>query len=691
MFYCQLAVYNCKVKQYIEYISISNAYMLDMKKYITMALLAVLLSIPTLRAQSDSWYADKYSMFIHFGLYSHLGGVWEGEPVRQGYSEQIQSFAGIFSDWYAEEAYAFDPVNFDADEIAQLAKAGGMRSIVFTSKHHDGFCMFDTKTTKYSSVYMMPSHRDFVREISEACQRHGLKFGLYYSLIDWNYPHAFPISSHNADFVTPEHHEFSKAQVRELLTNYGEVSELWFDMGSLEPWQSKELYDLVKELQPDCMVSGRLGNDAYDFAVMPDNKLPESALHAPWQTAASMFNETWSYRSWQDRGKVEDKYAEKLRSLIEIVSHGGNYLLNIGPASDGSVVPFEAEVIRSIGKWLEQNGDAIYGTQQSPFRTTWEWGHVTVKDNIMYLLLTGTCPEDGMIRVLDREVNVTPDMFGKPDVEVIRLEYDRPVSSLVMNACVQAHETLSWRNAQPDYSYSCFDYYSNYRSTVGYGWDVQLQRPVASVELVYTAEEIGRKVRLEVGGVEVDVTLSGDHPSAVKTYVSVDSLRFGRMRGGVFDNPVSLGRVPQWDNMESWAVKVPSTGFANYLVDAEVSVEKASCVILDLLSGNGAEVIVDGKTMMKHLNPYRTVSRTEKVMVELSKGHHEIVLRSFNRFEEAAFAGISVSEDQRVYSMKIALPSQVGKGLVHVGLKPLDRPSPHTDSELHNVTLRLAK
>ena len=232
---------------------------------------AVLLSVSDLYASDhqsfERWQDDKFSMFIHFGLYSHLGGVWEGEPVRQGYSEQIQSFAGIFGDWYAETASEFNPVNFDARAIASLAKAAGMRSIVFTSKHHDGFCMFDTETTDYDSVEATPSGRDYVKEISDACKEAGIRFGLYFSLIDWHYPHAYPISSHNADFITPQHHELNKAQVRELLTNYGSVSELWFDMGSLTPEQSGELYELVKELQPDCLVSGRLGNDMYDFYV----------------------------------------------------------------------------------------------------------------------------------------------------------------------------------------------------------------------------------------------------------------------------------------------------------------------------------------------------------------------------------------------------------------------------------------
>ena len=146
------------------------------------------------------------------------------------------------------------------------------------------------------------------------------------------------MSPHNADFITEAHHAFSKAQLKELLTNYGKISELWFDMGANTPAQSKELYELVHQYQPDCMVSGRLGNDWYDFCVMADNDYPDKTLHAPWQSAASMFDETWGYRAWQDRGCIENKVREKTRSLINVVSRGGNYLLNIGPKGNGAVV-----------------------------------------------------------------------------------------------------------------------------------------------------------------------------------------------------------------------------------------------------------------------------------------------------------------------------------------------------------------
>ena len=672
-----------------------------MKKYLTIALMLIL-SVASSWAQDNEWQSDKYSMFIHFGLYSHLGGVWDGEPVRQGYSEQIQSFAGIFSDWYGEEAAVFDPVKFDADEVARLAKDGGMRSIVFTSKHHDGFCMFDTKTTTYSSVVKMPSHRDYVMEMSEACARHGLRFGLYYSLIDWNYPHAYPISSHNADFVTPEHHEFSKAQVRELLTNYGPVSELWFDMGSLEPWQSRELYDLVKELQPDCMVSGRLGNDVYDFAVMADNKLPESALHAPWQSAASMFPETWSYRSWQKRGSVDDKVAEKLRSLIKVVSHGGNYLLNIGPASDGSIVPFERDVLLKIGSWLEENGEAIYGTQPSPFREEFAWGDVTMKGDDLYLLLTGTYPKEGYIELkfdkIGCRIPVDRKMFADPaDVHVIKTDVKGELRRDVSRT--SAEETLSWKNATPDYSYSCFDYYSNYRSTVAYNWLVVGRDDIEGLHLRYAMSDAGKTVNVQVGEKDYEVTLGMENMAELDAKVEVVSSSFGRMRGGTFDRPVSLAGV-RWEELETPEIQCEAGPFSNYLMKVVLKASKPCRVHLCTITGNGMELLVndtvtgDYVTMMKHLNPYRATAFSESVILDLEEGENEIVLRSYNRFESQLVMCLAIHNQQQEYTQTLMLedpvPMSASRGLM-IRISNAGNESEHTDCGLHNLRLRLVK
>ncbi len=642
-------------------------------------------------ASFDRWHSDKYSMFIHFGLYSWYGGVWDGKPVTSGYSEQIQSHGGIFGDWYAAAAYEFDPVSFNADEIASLAKKAGMRSIVFTSKHHDGFCMFDTATTGYDSVEMTPSGRDYVGELAKACDSAGLKFGLYFSLIDWNFPHAYPISSHNADPVTPQHHQLNKDQVTELVTKYGKISELWFDMGALTPQQSKELYDLVKTLQPDCMVSGRLGNDMYDFAVMPDNFYPDGSLQTPWQSAASMFNETWGWRSWQERGRVDDKAAEKLRSLINVVSHGGNYLLNIGPDSKGAVVPFEKDVLLSIGKWLDAHSYAVYDTEASPFRQDFTWGAVTRKGRLLYMILSGSCPEDGKAvlpldgyrlkkvhtqgvkakKVADNvEVALDETMYSDPmDIKVICLEFDKEIRP---------------SSGSADYSYSCFDYYSNYKSTVAYTWTYD--KPSC---LVYTEEEAGRKVALEIDGNISELTLDADAPAELpEAEFEMGKTFHSRLRGSTFTGPLQW-KVHTSDELSAMSVSDKDdvsfrmTGPGSYLLVRELNVTSPGYAEFQICSGNGVEFVLDGRSIMKHLNPYGTKSRNEKVLVYLSEGIHQVVLRGYNRFEKELDMMLKAIP---VRAFRKDLPHQ-GKGLHTLRVSAADLPSVHTDCGLHNLRL----
>ena len=307
---------------------------------------------------TERWQNLQFGMFIHFGLYSLAGGCWNGKPVKKGYCEQILSHGNIPQADYEALIHDFRIPHFDAELIAGTAKKAGMRYLVITSKHHDGFCLFDTKTTDYNSV-RSACKRDIVAELAAACKKNGLAFGVYFSLIDWHCPWALPISSHNSDRIPEKHHAYNVAQLTELMTNYGEICELWLDMGHPTRQQSQEMYDLVHGLQKNIMINGRIWNDKGDFATMADNEMPELPegryeLNVPWQTPASIYKETWGYKSWQERTDAQGKIRNLTDSLHRVVSHGGNYLLNIGPDNEGNIVPFEKEVLEGIGENLRK-------------------------------------------------------------------------------------------------------------------------------------------------------------------------------------------------------------------------------------------------------------------------------------------------------------------------------------------------
>lgn len=383
----------------------------------------------------------RFSMFVHWGLYSVYGGVYRGKNIEWGYSEQIQSFAGIFSDWYARAAEQFSAKQWDADSIAVLAKSAGMDAIVFTSKHHDGFCMYNSKETDFT-IMNTPFGRDALKELSQACKRHGLNLGIYFSLIDWHYPPAYPISSHNADPITPEHHEYNKRQVKELLENYGTVSELWFDMGSLTREQSSELYNLVKSIQPNCRVSGRIGNDYGDFAVMPDNVIPDYVPNKPWQTAESVYKETWGYRSWQKHVPMNEKLAEKINSLKRVIGAGGNYLLNIGPTGDGAVTNYEKDLLLSIGKWVDSSG-WLAAARDSLYR-----------DN------------------------------GVKNRKAVKSRDARRSDAIAVLVDKKGNRIYELKDADTLYYYSMFDYYRTKKAVCGYRWSFPYSTNSSKIRII---------------------------------------------------------------------------------------------------------------------------------------------------------------------------------------------------------------
>jgi len=312
---------------------------------------------PALAPNIEAWRQLGFGMFIHWGLYSELGGVWQGKPVTKGYSEQIQSFANISRADYARVAERFDAAKFDADAICALARDAGARYILVTSKHHDGFAMFDTKSTDYNIVKRTPFGKDPLKLLSTACRKIGLGFGVYFSLVDWHAGHAFDPDHNNPIPASME--PLIEQQLRELMTNYGTITEVWFDMSSPMPEQSRKFAAIVRELQPRAAINGRIWNNVGDFVTLGDNEAPPPGLQPPFEVPASIYHDTWGYRSWQKREDAEGKTRELVHGLVEARAHGGSYLLNIGPMGDGSVVPFEAQVLRGIGAWLRAHPQAL--------------------------------------------------------------------------------------------------------------------------------------------------------------------------------------------------------------------------------------------------------------------------------------------------------------------------------------------
>jgi alpha-L-fucosidase len=317
----------------------------------------------------QAWRELKFGLFVHWGPVSLKGTEigWSRGAERRGIGGKGEIPVEVYDNLYKE----FNPVLFNADEWMQIAKDAGMRYFVFTSKHHDGFSMFDSKLTDYK-ITNSPFKRDVVKELADACHKAGLKLGYYYSPVDWHHP----------DYRTANHQqyiEYLHGQLGEICSNYGRIDIVWFDGlgGSAKDWESENLFKTIRQLQPHVIINNRAGLPA-------DHDTPEQTIGGfqrdrPWETCMTICQQ-WA---WKPNDQMKS-LKECLQTLVRVVGGDGNLLFNVGPMPDGRIEPRQVDRLHEMGQWLRKYGETIYGTRGGPFKTTAAIAS-TYRDNTIYM------------------------------------------------------------------------------------------------------------------------------------------------------------------------------------------------------------------------------------------------------------------------------------------------------------------
>ncbi|QNN24652.1 hypothetical protein HED60_21040 [Planctomycetales bacterium ZRK34] len=398
-------------------------------------------------ARMKWWRDDRFGMFIHWGLYAVPAGEYNGKDIG-GIGEWIMNHAPIPADEYQKYTKQFDPAKYDPEKWVKAAADAGVKYLVITSKHHDGFCLWDSKVTKYDIVDATPYGKDLLKPLAEACKKHGIKFCTYYSIMDWHHPSQTAGGKNGrynptkiVDGRKEEYVKYMKAQLKELIDNY-DVEVMWFDGEWVGWWtepDGKDLYAYLRKLKPSLIINNRIGKGrkgmeglnkgdqeyAGDFGT-PEQQIPADGLPGvDWESCMTM-NDTWGFKKKDHNWKSSEKL---IRNLIDICSKGGNYLLNVGPTAEGEIPGPSLERLADMGKWMKVNGQSLYGTTASPFPKQPKWGRVTTKGSTLYLHVF-EWPADGKLTM--------PAVDGK--VKSVKLLADPSRSGL--SASVEGGQTV---------------------------------------------------------------------------------------------------------------------------------------------------------------------------------------------------------------------------------------------------------
>ncbi len=367
---------------------------------------------PTHEQRMQWWRQARFGMFIHWGVYSVPAGVWDSTNVTRSGAEWIMNRGRISVADYQKLPAQFNPVKFDATQWVDIAKNAGMKYIVITAKHHDGFAMFHSQASGFNIYDATPFKRDPLKELAEACAKADIKLGFYYSQAqDWNHPGGAASGGHWDKAQDGDMDKFIDdvdiPQIKELFSNYGKVAVVWWDTPvGMTADRVAKLLPLLK-LQPDIISNNRLDakKATGDYAT-PEQKIPTNSLAADWETCMTM-NGTWGYRVSDQKWKPTETL---VHNLVDIASKGGNFLLNVGPTSEGLIPEPSVERLKEVGAWMKVNGESIYGSTKSPLAAQPAWGRVTLKGDTLYLHVFDW-PADGKLVVPGLEMEKLKAVF----------------------------------------------------------------------------------------------------------------------------------------------------------------------------------------------------------------------------------------------------------------------------------------
>ncbi len=392
-------------------------------------------------ARMEWWREARFGLFIHWGLYAVPAGEWESGT---NHAEWIRTTAQIPLETYDQFLNDFNPTKFNAESWVSMAKDAGMKYIVITSKHHDGFCLWNSKYTDFD-IMSTPFKRDIMQELSDACAKEGIKMCWYHSIMDWHHPDYLPRRGWENDRTTSgaefdRYVTYMKKQLKELLSKYGDIGVLWFDGEWESTWTSEygtDLYHYVRNLQPDILVNNRVGVGRSGMAGLteegefggdfgtPEQTIPATGLpDVDWETCMTM-NRHWGYNRLDKDFKSSTDLIQK---LADIVSKGGNFLLNVGPTAEGLFPQESVDRLRDIGVWMKTNGESIYGTLASPFSQL-EWGRCTQKpmeESTRLYFHIFDWPENGKLTIpgLGSEL-IRAYLLADPQQDELKMEKDR--------------------------------------------------------------------------------------------------------------------------------------------------------------------------------------------------------------------------------------------------------------------------